>query len=95
MQDDLKYTVVTSKLRSFLWNHGADIESSILAHLLVLAKQLLIGLVPFGTFDAELAKIVSGNNQVNELIAQLRHETSMVLFDGIDTYHFWPLFRRF
>lgn len=58
-------------------------------------RQLLIGLAPFETFDAELAKIVSGNNQVNELIAQLRHETSMVLFDGIDTYHFWPLFRRF
>lgn len=58
-------------------------------------RQLIIGLAPFETFNMELAKIVSGDNNVNELIAILRRDTSMIRFDGVDTYHFWPLFRQF
>jgi LuxR family maltose regulon positive regulatory protein len=57
-------------------------------------RRLLVGLAPFETFDAELAKMVSGDSHVNELLSQLLHETSMLLYDNIETYRFWPVFRR-
>lgn len=58
-------------------------------------RRLLAGLSPFETFDAELAKMVSGDSHVNELLSQLLHETSMLLYDNIETYRFWPVFREF
>lgn len=58
-------------------------------------RRLLVGLAPFETFDAELAKMVSGDSHVNELLSQLLHETSMLLYDNIETYRFWPVFREF
>ncbi len=58
-------------------------------------RQLLVGLAPFETFDAELAKLASGDSRVNDLISQLLHDTTMLLFDGVETYHFWPIFRSF
>jgi LuxR family maltose regulon positive regulatory protein len=58
-------------------------------------RRLLVSLAPFETFDAELAKLVSGDSHVNELLSQLLHETSMLLYDNIETYRFWPAFRKF
>lgn len=58
-------------------------------------RKLLVSLSPFDTFDAELAKMISGDSHVNDLLAQLLHETNMLLYDNVETYHFWRAFRLF
>lgn len=58
-------------------------------------RQLLVRLACFEHFDAELAKLISGDSHVNDLLAQILHDTTMLQFDGVETYHFWPVFRQF
>lgn len=58
-------------------------------------QRLLISLAPFESFHLELAKMVSGDARAGELLGIIQKDTTMLLFDGLDTYRFWPIFREF
>lgn len=58
-------------------------------------QKLLVSLAPFKSFHMELAKMVSGDPRSGELLGIVQRETTMLLFNGLDTYHFWPIFREF
>ncbi|MEA4954535.1 MAG: LuxR C-terminal-related transcriptional regulator [Pseudoflavonifractor sp.] len=58
-------------------------------------QKLLVSLAPFERFHLELAKMVSGDSQAGELLGVVQRDTTMLLFDGLDTYRFWPIFRMF
>lgn len=58
-------------------------------------RRLLVSLAPFEGVHLELAKIVSGDSNVGELLGKLQRDTSMLLFDRLETWHFWPIFREF
>ncbi|WP_312612149.1 LuxR C-terminal-related transcriptional regulator [Oscillibacter sp.] len=58
-------------------------------------QRLLVSLAPFESFHLELAKMVSGDPHAGELLGVMQRDTTMLLFDGLDTYHFWPIFRGF
>ncbi len=58
-------------------------------------RMLLTNLAPFEAFHLGLAKMVSGEPDSGELLGQILKDTTMLLFDGNDVYHFWPIFRNF
>jgi LuxR family maltose regulon positive regulatory protein len=58
-------------------------------------RNLLMCLSPFEKFRLELARMVSGDPGAGELLGRLQRDTTMMLFDGLDTYRFWPIFREF
>lgn len=58
-------------------------------------RRLLLDVAPFEQFDVEFAKMVSGNPRAGELMSHVLRDTSMLQFDGVDTCHFWPIFREF
>ncbi|MET0017036.1 LuxR C-terminal-related transcriptional regulator [Oscillibacter sp.] len=58
-------------------------------------QQLLVCLAPFDCFNLELAKMVSGDPHVGELLGIIQRDTTMLLFNGVDAFHFWPVFREF
>ena len=58
-------------------------------------QRLLVSLAPFESFHPELAKMVSGDPHAGELLGIVQRDTTMLLFDGLETYHFWPFFRVF
>lgn len=58
-------------------------------------RRLLIQLSLFDSFTLDLARVVSGNNRVGELLGKLQRETSMLLYDGMDEFRFWEAFRGF
>lgn len=58
-------------------------------------RSLLLALVPFDTFNAELAKFVVADNHVGELLSRLMSETTMFKEESTNSYRFWPIFRRF
>ena len=58
-------------------------------------QRLVISLAPFESFHLELAKMVSGDQRAGELLGSIQLHTTMLLFDGLDTYHYWPIFRAF
>lgn len=58
-------------------------------------RTLLLYLAPFEELDAELARMVSGEERAGELLGILQRDTSMLLFDEVSIYRFWPIFREF
>lgn len=58
-------------------------------------QYLLLDLAPFESFHLELARMVSGNPRAGELLGHIQQDSTMLLFDGLDTYRFWPIFRDF
>jgi len=58
-------------------------------------RTLLISVAPFDSFDAEFAKMATGDATAPDRIDFLARDTSMLRFDGITTYSFWPIFRDF
>jgi len=58
-------------------------------------QRLLMSLAPFESFHLELAKMISGDPRVGKLLGIVQRDTTMLLFDGLDTYHFWPIFHEF
>lgn len=58
-------------------------------------RQLLVSLAPFESFHLELAEMVSGDPRAGERLGVIQRDTTMLRFDGLDTYHFWPIFREF
>ncbi len=58
-------------------------------------RRLLVSLGPFQSFHRELAKMINGDPRTGELLGTIQRDTTMLLFDGLDTYHFRPIFREF
>ena len=58
-------------------------------------RRLLLEMAPFDRFDMEMARMVSGNPHVGELLEWLQSHTTMLRYDGIARFHFWPQFRKF
>lgn len=49
----------------------------------------------FDTFNLEMARVVSGDPHAGELLDWLQRNTTMLRYDGIQRFHFWPQFRAF
>ena len=58
-------------------------------------RRFLLELCPFGTLDADLARIVSGDNNAGEMLATLQQTTTMFLYDDLTHFHFWEVFQQF
>lgn len=58
-------------------------------------RNLLVSVAPFDSFHLELARMVSGEARAGELLGAVQRDTTMLLFDGLYTYRFWPIFREF
>ncbi|MDD4850438.1 MAG: LuxR C-terminal-related transcriptional regulator [Gemmiger sp.] len=58
-------------------------------------RRLLLDLTPLKRFNVELATMVSGNSHAGELLADLLQNTNMLLFDGVQCYHFYDIFLAF
>ena len=70
-------------------------ETAVFHRLELPLQRLLLELAPFEQFGPELARMVSGNSRSGELLGRLQRETSALVQDRLDQYHFWPVFRRF
>lgn len=58
-------------------------------------RQFLLELASFDSFDLEMARVVSGSPRAAEMLDWLQRNTSMLRYDGISTFHFWPQFKVF
>lgn len=58
-------------------------------------RALLLDLAPFESFDTELARMIGGEANAGGLLGIILRDTTMLLFDGVSTYHFRPIFREF
>ena len=58
-------------------------------------RRFLLELASFETFDLEMARMVSGNPHAGEMLDWLQRNTTMLRYDGIQQFRFWPQFRRF
>ena len=58
-------------------------------------RALLLSLAPFESFHLELARMVSGESRAGELLGTIQRDTSMLQFDGADTYRFWNIMREY
>lgn len=70
-------------------------EQRVFRPLDLATQQMLLDLAPFEQFVPELARIVSGNSRAGELLGRFQRESSALIQDQLDCYHFWPIFRRF
>ena len=58
-------------------------------------RRFLLELSPFPSFDAEQARMVSGESNAGELLRTLQEDTTMMLFDDLERCHFWEVFSIF
>ena len=58
-------------------------------------RRFLLELAPFESFDLEMARMVSGDPHAGELLDWLRRNTTMLRYDDVQRFHFWPEFRSF
>ncbi len=58
-------------------------------------RRFLLELASFEKITVELAKMVSGDMNAGKLLTQLQDDSSMMIYDAPDTFHFWPVFREF
>ena len=58
-------------------------------------RRFLLTLAPFEPLNTELAKMVSGDSRAGEMLGQIHKKTSMFLYDTIDEFKLWPVFRKF
>ncbi len=58
-------------------------------------RRFLLEVAPFEQFDLEMARMVSGDPHAGEVLDWLQRYTTMLRYDGIQTFHFWPQFRAF
>lgn len=70
-------------------------EETVFRRMELPMQRLLLELAPFEQIDLELARMVSGNSRAGELLGKLQRDTTALIQDRLDTYHFWPIFRRF
>lgn len=58
-------------------------------------RRFLLSLAPFEQFGMDIARLVSGDSRAGDLLEQLRQDTSMLILDGPDTFHFHGFFGDF
>lgn len=58
-------------------------------------RRFLLELAPFEKITAELAKMVSGDLNAGKMLTRLQNDSSMMIYDTPDTFHFWSVFRDF
>ena len=58
-------------------------------------RRFLLELAPFESFDLEMARMVSGDPRTGNLLDWLLHNTTMLRYDDVRHFHFWPQFRAF
>ena len=58
-------------------------------------RRFLLELAPFEDFDAEMARMVSGNPRAGELLGWLQRNTTMLRPAGVGRFRFWAQFRAF
>lgn len=58
-------------------------------------RRFLLELAPFERLNTELARTVSGDSRVGELMAELQRSTTMLQYRSVDDFSFWPDFRAF
>ncbi len=58
-------------------------------------RRFLLELASFERFDLTMAKMVSGDPRVGEMLDWLQRNTTMLRYDGRRQFHFWPQFRQF
>lgn len=70
-------------------------ETAIFLRFDLPVRRFLMELSIFDSFDAELAKMVSGDLRARERLDWLQRNTSMLLSIGVERFRFWPGFREF
>jgi len=70
-------------------------EEAVYLRFEVPLRLLLVNLAPFESFNLELAKIVSGDHRAGELLGVVQRDTTMLFFDEMGIYYFWPIFKQF
>ncbi|MCI2047286.1 MAG: LuxR C-terminal-related transcriptional regulator [Faecalibacterium sp.] len=85
-------TAMLDKARQEMYFHY---EEAFYRRLNLPLRQLVLNLCPFEHFDLELAKMVSGDSHVGEMLGYLQRSSGTLLFDGQNQYHFWPVLRNF
>ena len=58
-------------------------------------RRFLLELAPFERFDLEMARMVSGNSRAGELLDWLLRHTTMLRYDDVRYFRFWPQFQAF
>ena len=58
-------------------------------------RRFLLELASFDYFDLELARMVSGDPNAGEMLDWIQRNTTMLLYDDIRKFRFWPQFRDF
>lgn len=58
-------------------------------------RRFLLELVPFESFDTEMARMLSGDSHSGDLLDWLQRYTTMLCYDDRYHFHFWPGFRAF
>ena len=58
-------------------------------------RRFLLELAPFEQFDLDMARIVSGDPRVGEMLDWLQRNPPMLRYDETQRFHFWPQFRAF
>ena len=58
-------------------------------------RRFLLELAPFEQFDLDMARIVSGDPRVGEMLDWLQRNTTMLRYDEMQRFHFWSQFRAF
>lgn len=58
-------------------------------------RRFLLELAPFEQFDLDMARIVSGDPRVGEMLDWLQRNTTMLRYDETQRFHLWPQFRAF
>ncbi|MDD4849562.1 MAG: LuxR C-terminal-related transcriptional regulator [Gemmiger sp.] len=58
-------------------------------------RQLLLNLAPFEPITPDLAILLSGDGHAGELLGQIQRDTTMMIYDELDSFHLWPAFRQF
>ena len=83
---------IDAKVRRELYIHY---ETAVYRRFDLPIRRFLLEISPFTTFDIELARMVTGDSAVGEVIDWLQRNTSMLQYDGIQRFHFWDIFRNF
>ena len=58
-------------------------------------RRFLLELAPFERFDLEMARMVSGTPHAGELLDWLLRHTTMLRYDDVRYFRFWPQFQAF
>ena len=83
---------IDAKVRRELYIHY---ETAVYRRFDLPVRRFLLEISPFTTFNIELARMVTGNSAVGEIVDWLQRNTSMLQYDGIQSFHFWDIFRNF